>query len=125
MISLPRVLARISKMPVQNSYFKTSAHQDLGANLFQISTPTTFNILLCQKGQFTLQPCRRIWFVREIFGYYPPKVKIEHSSYRFLPVQKGGFQETACPKNRQDGFWLSPCLCTCPQCLSQILKLGA
>ena len=26
--------------------------------------------LLCQKGWFTLQPCLRRWFVREIFGYY-------------------------------------------------------
>ena len=48
---------------------------------------------MCQKGQFTLQPCQRRWFVRKIF---------------VLPVKKGGFKETACPKDRLDRSWLSP-----------------
>ena len=43
------------------------------------------------------------------FGYDSKKVKIENASYKSLPVQKGGFQETASPKARQDRSWLNPC----------------
>ena len=43
----------------------------------------------------------------KMFGYYPQKVKIENSLYNFLPIQKGGFQGIACPKDRQDESWLS------------------
>ena len=74
-----RVLARISKMLVQNSNFKILARPDLATHLLQIPIPATFNSLVCQKGQFTLQLCPRRWFVRKIFGYYTPKVKIEKS----------------------------------------------
>ena len=38
------------------------------------------------------------------------KIQFYNSSLKFLPVQKGGFQETACPKDRLDGSWLSPWL---------------
>ena len=75
-----KVLARISKMPVQNSNFKISARPDLATYLLQILIPATFNSLVCQRGQFKLQLCPRRWFVRIIFGYYTPKVKIEKSS---------------------------------------------
>ena len=75
-----RVLARISKVPVQNSYFKISARPDLATYLLQILIPATFNSLVCEKGQFTLQLCPRRWIVRDLFGYYIPKVKIEKSS---------------------------------------------
>ena len=104
-----RVLARISKMPVQNSKFKISARPDLATNLLQILIPATINSLVCQRGQFTLQLCHRSWFVRKIFGYYFPKVKLKKSSQKYLPVQAGGFYETTCPKDRQDRCWLSPC----------------
>ena len=79
------VLARISKMPVQNSNFKITAHLDLATYLLQTLIPATINSLVCQKGQFTLQLCPRRWFVRKIFGYYTPKVK------NILSVQTGGF----------------------------------
>ena len=78
-------------MPVQNSDFKISARPDLATYLLQILIPATFNSLVCQKGQFTLQLCTRRWLVRKILGYYTPKVKIEKSSLKFLPVQTGGF----------------------------------
>ena len=78
-------------MPVQNSNFKSSARPDLATNQFEILIPATFNSLVCKKGQFTLHLCLRRWFVRKIFGYYPPKIKIEKSSLKFLPVQTGGF----------------------------------
>ena len=42
-----RVLARISKMPVQNSNFKMSGRPDLATNLLQILIPATFNSLVC------------------------------------------------------------------------------
>ena len=68
-----RVLARISKMPVQNSNFKMFARPDLASYLLQILLPATLNSLVCQKGQFTLQLCPRRWFVRKISNYYIPK----------------------------------------------------
>ena len=86
-----RVLARISKMPVQNSNFKISSCPDLATYLLQILIPAIFNSLVCQKGQITLQLCPRRWFVWKIFGYYTQKVIIEKSSWKFLPVQTGGF----------------------------------
>ena len=67
-------------MPVQNSNFKIFARPDLATDLLQILIPATFDSLGCQKGQFTLQLCLRRWFVRKIFGYYIPKVKIEKST---------------------------------------------
>ena len=67
-----RVLARISKMPVQNSHSKISTRPDLATNLLQILIPTTIDSLLCQKGHFTRQLCPRRWFVMKTFGYYPP-----------------------------------------------------
>ena len=75
-----RVLARISKMPVQNSNFKISARPDLATNLLQILMPATIYSLVCQQGRFTLQLCPRRRFVRKIFGYHTQKVKIEKSS---------------------------------------------
>ena len=42
-------------MPVQNSNFKISARPDLATNLLQILIPATFNSLVYQKGQFTLE----------------------------------------------------------------------
>ena len=77
---LIRVLARISKKPVENSNFKISALPDLATNLLPMLIPATINCLVCQKGQNTLQLCHRRWFVRKIFGYYNPNVKIEKSS---------------------------------------------
>ena len=42
-------------MPVQNSNFKISARPDLAPYLLQTLISVTFNSLVCQKGQFTLQ----------------------------------------------------------------------
>ena len=81
-----RVLARIIKIPVYNSNFKCSARPDLATQLLKILITSKFDTLSCLKGQFTLQPCHRRWFVRKMFDYYPKKVKIEKSSLRFLPV---------------------------------------
>ena len=41
-----------------------------------------------------------------VITQYPEKFKIENSLKKSLPVQKGGFQETSCPKYRQDGSGL-------------------
>ena len=79
---------------------------DLTTNLLQILIPTTFISLLCQKRLFILQLCPEDGLFGKYFVYYPQKVKIENSSYKFLPVQNGGFQETTSPKDRQDGSWL-------------------
>ena len=88
----------ISKMPVQNSNFKISDSPDLAINLLQIIIPTIFDCLLCQKGQFTLQLCPKRWFVRKYLFITPThqKVNIKNSLQIFLPVPKGGYQETAC-----------------------------
>ena len=42
-------------MPVQNCKFKIFARPDLATYLLKILIPATFNSLVCQKGQFTLQ----------------------------------------------------------------------
>ena len=85
--NLPRVnhraFARISEMPVQNNNFKISARPDLATYLIQILIPATLNSLLCQKGQITLQLCPRRWFLRKIFVYYPPKVKLNNLHRNF------------------------------------------
>ena len=67
-------------MPVKNSNFKMSARPDLATYLLQILKAATFNSLVCQNGQFTLQLCPRRWYLREICVYYPPKIKIEKIS---------------------------------------------
>ena len=61
-----RVVARISEMPVQNSYHKISACADLAT---QLLLPTTFYSLFYQKGQFTLKLCLRSWIVMERYDY--------------------------------------------------------
>ena len=66
--------------------------------------PTTF------KSQFTLQLCPVRYLLGKYLVNYPHKVQSENSLEKFLPVQKGVIQETACPNNRQDRPWLSPCL---------------
>ena len=88
-----RVLARISKMPVQNSNSKNSAHPDLAIYLLQILV-TTFNNILCWKGQFKLQLCPRrclnIWLL-------PSK----------SPNWKFFIENFACPERRFSGNYLS------------------
>ena len=52
-----RVLARIPKLPVQNSNSEIPARPDLSTQLLQIGNSTRSISILCQKGQFTLKPC--------------------------------------------------------------------
>ena len=74
------VFARILKMLVLDSYLKISACPDLATDLFKILIPTTFNNLLCQKGEFILKPCPKIFLDRETIDYYLKKVKFENYS---------------------------------------------
>ena len=85
-------------IPVQNSNLKNC----WSSRYRYKSTLTTFNSLLCQKGQFTFHLRTRRWFDRNIFGNHPQNVKIENFSQKNLPAQKEGFQETAFCK-RQAG----------------------
>ena len=90
-----RVLARISKMPDQNSKFKIPAHPDLATSLLQILIPATISSLVCQKGQYTLQLC-----LREYIFITPEKSRLRNFHrnfclskqvvFRKLPVQKTG-----------------------------------
>ena len=90
-----RVLARISKVPDQNSKFKIPAHPDLATSLLQILIPATISSLVCQKGQYTLQLC-----LREYFFITPEKSRLinfhrnfclsKQVVFRKLPVQKTG-----------------------------------
>ena len=74
------VLSQDFKNACPEQLFQNIARPYLATYLLQILIPATYNSLVCQKGQFTLQLCPRRWFVRKIFGYYTPKVKIEKSS---------------------------------------------
>ena len=96
---------------IQNSSSKISACPDLATNLLQILTPTTSNSLLCQKRRLILQLSPRTWSVGKNTLFLPPKKsKLKKNYIKILPVQKGDFQETTCPKDRQGGSWLSPWL---------------
>ena len=54
-------------MPVQNSICKISFRPDLATQLLQMFVLTTFNSLMCQESQFTLQPCsRRCFFGKDL-----------------------------------------------------------
>ena len=92
-----RVLARISKMPVQNSSSK------IILNLLQIYFKSLYQLHInayCVKKAFTHQQCPIKCFVRKVFGYYLQKVKIEipygkvclprKEVFMKLPVQKTG-----------------------------------
>ena len=89
-----RVLARISKIPVQNSNSKISACPDLATDLLQILTLTTFNSILCQKCQFTLQLCPERLCFGKCLVITPKKSK--------FPIEI-----FACPKRRFSGNCLS------------------
>ena len=77
-----RVLARISKMSVQNSSFKISARPDLAINLLQILIPATLNNQVYQKGQFTLQLFPRRWLLKYLV-ITPPKSKLKNLHRNF------------------------------------------
>ena len=87
-------------MPVQNSNFKNFARPDLTTYLFKILIPATFNSLVCQKGQFTLQPCPTDGLVGKYLVITPQKSKLKNHHrnfclskqevFRKLPVQKTG-----------------------------------
>ena len=109
MIQTPRFLARTFKMPVQSNNCKISARLDLATPLLQIITPSNLLQPIVSKKKLTLQTFAGKWFVRRIFAFYNPKVKIENPSQKIVSVQQEGFQETASPKDRQDGSWLSLC----------------
>ena len=84
----PRPLVTTSHWPLVPSTYvlapvkfrPVSAPARGSTNLLQFLILTTFDSLLCQKGQLILQPCPRIWSVRKGFGHYPQKLKIENSS---------------------------------------------
>ena len=84
-----RVLARISKMPVQNSNSKRSAHPDLCTNLLQILCQLHFVAYCVKKGQFTFHSCPRRLFVWKIFGL--PLIHPQRQNQKFF---MGNF---ACP----------------------------
>ena len=77
---------------------------------FQNFCPSRFsNLFTSNPGNLHFSYVQTYDLLGKIFVYYPQKVKIENSLKKILPVQKGGFQETTCPKDRQDGSWLSAC----------------
>ena len=90
-------------MPVR---VRISAHPNLVSQLFHTLIPTTFTFCI-KKGNSHCSCLKQS--VRKIVCYWLKKVIIEKLKQKFLPVQKGGFPETACPKDRLDRSWLSPC----------------
>ena len=111
-----RVLARISKMPVQNINSKISAWPDLATYQLYILILTTFNSLLCQKGHFTLQLCPRRWFVSKITWLLPPKSKNWKLFIEIFACPKRRFSGN-CISKRQAGWVLAKSLdwAHCPQ----------
>ena len=89
-------------MSLQTSISKISVRPDLSTHLLQILIPTTFNSLLSQKRQFTLQ----LWK----YLFITPKKSKWKFIIEILPVQKEGFQETACPCLHMSYLLLDPIL---------------
>ena len=87
-------------MPVQNSNSKISVCPDSYSYLVLILIPNTFNSILCQKGQFTLQVCPRQCYFSKIFGYFPQKVKIDNFFIEFFACPKRRFSGNCQPKER-------------------------
>ena len=66
------VLTGISKMPVQNSNSKISAHPDLGCQLLQSLNPTRVNSRYCvKKGNFYFKQVLEGSLFEKRFDYYP------------------------------------------------------
>ena len=61
-----RVLARIWRMPVQNSNSKYSARPDLATNLVQILISTTFDWLFCKKDNIHSRPVLEVGLFENI-----------------------------------------------------------
>ena len=89
-------------MPVKKSNSKISACPGLAINLLQILIPTSFNSLLFQKRQITLQLCPKRWLVRKVFGYNPQKVKILYIN--FYPSKKEDFRKLPVPMTGRTGL---------------------
>ena len=78
-----RVLARISKIPVQNSYFKISARPDLATYLLQILIPATYNSLVCQKGNLHFSYVLEDGLLRKYLVITPQKSKMKNHHRKF------------------------------------------
>ena len=98
-----RVLAKISKMPVQNSNFNISARPDLATYLIQIPIPATIYSLVCHKGQFTLQLCPRRWFVGKIFFITTQKSKLKNLHRNFCLSKQEVFRKLSVQKTGRTG----------------------
>ena len=95
-----RVLARISKMPVQNSNFKISARPDLATYVLKILIPATFNSLVCQNGNLYVSYVLEDSLLGKYLVITPQKSKLKNHHrnfclsnqevFRKLPVQKTG-----------------------------------
>ena len=98
-----RVLARISKMTLQNCNFKMSARPNLATNLLQILITTTFNSLLCQKGNSNFS------YVLEdgLFGKYvvitPKMSKLKILYWKFCLSKKEVFRKLPVQKTCRTG----------------------
>ena len=100
-VTVNRVLARISKMPDQNSNSESSAHPNLATNLFQITLPSTYISLLCQKGNSHFSYVLEDGLLGKYLVITPKKSKLKILHRRFclskkevfrkLPLQKTGW----------------------------------
>ena len=101
--TLNSLLAKISKMPVQNSNSKIVACPDLATQLLQILIYKLYLKAYCvKKGNLHFSHV-----LEDDLLVITPKSQNKKFFIEILPAQKGGFQETACPKDMQDGSWLS------------------
>ena len=96
-----RVLARISKMPVQNSNFKVSAHPDLTTDLLQILIPPAIsNSKWVKKGNLHFSYVLEDGLLGKYLVITTQKSKLKNlhrifclskqEVFRKLPVQKTG-----------------------------------
>ena len=94
-------------MSAKNSNSKISAYPDLAYNLLQILIQLHLIVFCVKKSNLHFSYVLKDGLLGKYLLITPKKFKIKNSLKKLLPVQKVGFQETACPENRQDGSWLS------------------
>ena len=97
-LASPQLLSQdFKKMPVQNCNSKISAHPDLATQLLQTRYQLILFAFFVKRGNLHFSHIleNNLVITRQ-------KVKIEIFSWNCLPVPLGGFQETACQKDRLD-----------------------
>ena len=107
-----RVLARISKVPVQNSNFKIFARPDLATYLLKILIPAIINSLVCQKGNLLFSYVLKGGLLGKYLVTTPLESKLKKIFMEFFACPNRRFLGNYLSK-RQVGWFLAKSLIMC------------